>query len=126
MLAKKRNTQTLQLYFSDMQLEIGDEGAGEHTENYSQIKVIVSDGAPELMCKALEDALVRREGICKFATAGYTPSQNQAENIVKIVTQGVAANMDTLGGPRRHWIRAQTHFSSHTHQDAAGRLFNSL
>ena len=48
-LAKKRNTQTLQLYFSDMQLEIGDEGAGEHTENYSQIKVIVSDGAPELL-----------------------------------------------------------------------------
>ena len=53
----------------------------------------------------------RRRGIVPFASSSYTPSQNEAENIVKIISQGVEALQMQFGGPNKHYVRALDHLT---------------
>ena len=90
-LAKQRGLKNLELNFSDLQTTLTNEAGSEDHADFAdaEVKYLVTDGASELMSKKVDDYLVGRQGIAKYASAVYCPNQNEAENSVKIVTQGV-------------------------------------
>ena len=86
-IAKRRKLNKLHLYFADLQVGMGNDGAQDGKfADLSKISYFVSDGAPELICKQLREYLTGRHGVCQYATSSYNPNHNEAENVVKIVT----------------------------------------
>lgn len=82
-------------------------------QTWKTMRQVTSDGASEYMNGALVD-FCRAHGIIKHASCPYTQSQNQAENAVKIITQGIAVNMHQMGRgkPRKYWVRAMHAFAA--------------
>ena len=72
------------------------------TSQFKTIKYVTTDGAAEFMGRSLNN-YCRDEGIVPLASCSYTPSQNEAENIVKIVSQGCEVLVDQFGGPKCYW-----------------------
>ena len=83
----------------------------QHGEQHKPANVtkLTCDGAAEFMGKELTSFL-ENEGILHRATCRYTPEQNAAENIVKIVTQGLETLLWQSGLPRTYWCRAAEYF----------------
>ena len=77
--------------------------------NNASITKLTYDGAAEFMGKELTSYL-DSQGIMHRATCRYTPQQNAAENIVKIVTQGMETLLTQSGLPRQFWCRAAEYF----------------
>jgi len=107
LMARRRGHRNFTLTFSDLQYEVIEGNKAE--PNYAGMSYLCTDGAAELMQKELTD-WCRSVGITPLASSSYTPAQNEAENIVKIVSQGVDAIMRQFGGPRRFYTRAIDHF----------------
>jgi hypothetical protein len=81
--------------------------------DYSDLLVLKSDGAREYMGHELTE-FCDEHLIVKKATCGYTPEQNPAENMVKVVTQGVCTLMQQYAGSDKHkrsrWVYALESF----------------
>ena len=77
--------------------------------DHDKMKTLITDGAKEFMTGPLYE-YARKHNIDKIVTSRYTPSQNPAENIVKIATQGICTLMTQFGGPSKFWTRAFRHF----------------
>ena len=69
-----------------------------------------SDGAREFMSGAMNEYCAT-SGIKRFTSAPYTPDHNEAENIVKMVTQGIGTLMRQFGGPKSAWVPAMHHYA---------------
>jgi hypothetical protein len=72
---------------------------------WDTVKVMVTDGAAEFMGEELT-TFCDQAGIEKQASCPQTQSQNQAENAVKIVTQGIAVLQHQAGTSKKRWTRA--------------------
>ena len=107
LMARRRGHRNFTLTFSDLQYEVIEGNQAE--PNYAGMSYLCTDGAAELMQKELTD-WCRSVGIIPLASSSYTPAQNEAENIVKIVSQGFDAIMRQFGGPRQFYSRAIGHF----------------
>jgi hypothetical protein len=75
----------------------------------SRIAIMTYDGASEFMGSKMRNYLDAK-GIMHRATCRYTPQQNAAENIVKLVTQGLETLLWQSGLPRIFWCRAAQYF----------------
>ena len=106
-IAKSAGQRYLALDVTDQHVTV----AVDEEVDLKEIKYLISDGAAEFMGTELTK-FCATNGIVKTATCRYTPQQNQAENIGKIVMQGIATLMHQFGGPKMFWTRALKHFCS--------------
>jgi hypothetical protein len=81
----------------------------QNGEKGLNVTKLTYDGAGEFTGKELTSFL-DSEGIMHRATCRYTPQQNAAENIVKIVTQGLESLLWQSGLPRYFWCRAASYY----------------
>jgi hypothetical protein len=83
------------------------DGEKDHTAN--RITKMTYDGAAEFMGAKLQNSLDKK-GILHRATCRYTPQQNAAENVVKLVTQGMETLLWQSGLPRMFWCRSAEYY----------------
>ena len=113
-LNKIQESNTLTLNFSDFQVDVEEERGVAESDKASfpdKIKYVCTDGAAEFMCKAMDD-YCRKQGITRINSCPYTPQQNAAEPMVKVVTQGTSVLQYQYGGPTSHWVFACRYYAA--------------
>jgi len=109
-LCKRRGVTKLSLNFGDTQYEVQPgESDQEASPDYLRIKYICTDGAKEFMSKIM-DKYCAKNGLRRMTSGPYVHEQNEAENMVKVVTQAICTLQHQFGGPNRYWTRALDHF----------------